>query len=344
MKKITLLLLVTCYLLLVTDKAEASALSIGIYPPILQIEATPPASIKAPITIENLGDATLRLSIVFKPFTAAPSEDGQVKYLEESQGLSGPDPLIFQRMQILDNDRSVKIVTLAPKQQKQLTLHIGIPQDEPASDYYFSIIFATSNVASDLPDQPDQTNLTTAAGAIATNVLLSIGPKGAAKGSIEEFSAPLFLEKGPVPFTLRVRNSGGHVIAPRGSIVIKNMFGQTVGKVDLLPVNILSSTIRAIPDSLESPDSTPSANTKYPSTLSSGPKGQILNTKYPTTFWHESFLLGPYTASLKLSLSDEGPVFTRSIRFFALPVQAIIGLIMAILVILIIRNRLKNHV
>lgn len=309
------------------DKAEASALSLGVSPPILQIEAVPPASIKTPITIQNLTETTVLLDILFKPFTASKEEDGQVEYLSE-------DLPIFQKMQILDNEHSVKTVTLGPSQSKTLTLHIGIPKDEPAKDYYFSVLFIANPepvVGSNL--EKTQTNQTQTAGGIATNVLLSVGPKGQAQGLIEEFSAPLFLEKGPVPFTVRVKNTGEHAIAPSGEILIVNMFGQIVGKVELAPVNILAGTIRAIPDLPAEEDSTPSAT----------PQLLMTNDQSPRAFWPESFLLGPYSATLTLSLSDQGPKFSRTIRFFALPIQAFLGIILALLIVFFIRARLSRH-
>lgn len=321
------LILNTLCLILYTPIAGAAGLSLGVSPPILQIEAMPPASVKAPVTIQNLGEETVDLKILLKPFTAGETENGEVSYIQDGQSLPGANPLIFENMQIFDGDHSVNSVSLAPTQSKTLTFHIGVPKDEPFSDYYFSITFLSQNITN------NNTNFSEGQAGISTNVLLSVGPKGKAKGEIEEFSSPLFLEKGPVPFTLRVKNTGGHFFAPTGSILIKNVFGQTVGKVDLLPVNILAGSIRAIPDSLQAPNATLSANTKY----------KMLNTRYPHAFWPEGFLLGPYTAALTMALSSEGPILTQTVNFVAIPLQAIIGLIIAVIFVLIIRNRLKKQ-
>lgn len=305
-------------------KTSAAGLSLGVSPPILQIDALPPASINTPITIQNFTDANVTFDIIFKPFTASKKENGQVEYLPKQ------DLPIFEKMQILDNEHSIKTLTLGPSQSKTLNLHIGIPKDEPPKDYYFSIVFIANPELSD--SELVEGNLAKTAGGIATNVLLSIGPKGKAQGLIEEFSAPLFLEKGPVPFTVRVKNTAEHTIAPTGEILIVNMFGQIVGKVELAPVNILARTIRAIPD-LQAEEATPSA------TLNS----ELSTLNSIRAFWQESFLLGPYSATLTLSLSDEGPKFSRTIRFFALPIQAFLGIVLALLIVFFIRARLKAH-
>lgn len=314
------------FLLFNLPQASAASLDLGIFPPIIQIDTNSPASISTPISIENFGEDTVTLSVLFKPFTASNKENGEVVFLPQSEKSSGADPFIFDKMQILDNNHNVENVTLSPGQQKTVMLHIGLPQDEVPGDYYFSIVFISKDIAI------DTTNASGVSGGIATNVLLSIGPKGDANGEITEFSTPFFAEKGPVPFTVRVKNTGKYVVAPRGQILIKNMFGQTVGNVGLLPVNILAGTTRAIPDESQSPDATPSANLA------------TRNTQHetPTAFWPESFLLGPYTVTLTVALTDKGPLYTQTIHFFGFPLVLLMALFIAIIIILYIREKVRK--
>ncbi|MDO8460852.1 MAG: hypothetical protein Q7S38_00240, partial [bacterium] len=322
------LLVVLVVLVVFPEKASAAELSLGVSPPILQIIADPPASVKAPITIKNLGDEPVMLNIQFKPFTAKESENGEIKYINPSESF-GENPLIFHFIQIMDNERVVETLTLAPRQEKNLTLHAGILKDELPGDYYFSIVFVRSS--EELSEEglalseAEGSSLAQTTGGVAINVLLSIGPDRA-QGTIEEFSAPFFAQKGPVPFTVRVKNTGKNFFTPNGTILIKNMFGQTVGKVDLLPVNILAGTVRSIPDLLQSPDSTPSSTLLAP--RSPAERGEVGNS--PKALWHESFLLGPYTATLNLALSDKGPLFQKTIHFVGFPAEALAGLVLAL--------------
>ena len=313
-------------------KSFGEGLSLGIFPPIIQIQAIPPANIKSTITLINNSDTPANLNILIKPFTAAKSEDGKISYLPTDKPF-GDDPLILNKVQILQNNRPVKNVSIAPGQKINLDLRINIPKNEPFSDYYFSIIFISKDNHTDQINNNHTTNLA----GIATNVLLSIGPKQPQKPQavIKEFSVPLFLETGPVPFTLRVENTGKHYIVPKGQILITNMYGQTVGKVELLPVNILANTTRAIPSAdFSSLASNPSSTLN--SHLSS------LNSK-PVALWPEKILLGPYKASLTLALSDQGPIFHRTIYFLAIPTQAIISFLLVVLIMILIRNRLKQR-
>lgn len=284
-------------------QARAASIDIGISPPILRIEVTPPSDTRSPIAIQNYTDSTITLDIKIQPFQPSENDNGQVTYLSPNEPLPN--------IQVLENDQEVKAITLAPRQEKTLPLHIATTENEIPKDYYFSVIFISKA-------NQNQGNQITISGGIATNVLLTIGPKAKAQGSIEEFSAPMFTEKGPVPFTLRVKNSGKHVFSLKGTILIQNMFGQTVGKVDLLEVNVLAQSVRAIPDSK----------------LSASPNKSIV--------WPEEFLLGLYKANLTIALTDEGPVFTRTIYFWSFPVYVILGFTIGVIVLYILLKRVQR--
>lgn len=321
---ITFILLSAYYLPLTTARTFAEGLSLGIEPPIIQIDAVTPASIKTPITIENNGDTPTRLKIQLKAFTASEKQNGMVHYLDGSD--VGANPALFNNIQFADNNHNVDSVALSPKQKKAIVMHIGIPENMPHDDYYFSVVFISES-----QEELSKTSSTTPIG-IATNVLLSIGPKGATTGQIEEFSAPFFTTSGPVPFILRLKNTSDHYITPKGVIMIKNMFNQTIGRVDLLPVNVLSGTTRAIPDMLLSPDASKSAHFIRP------------QTRHEAAVWPEIFLLGPYTAELTLALSDEGPIFRRTIYFFALPIILLVSIVILILLTTFLIIRIKKRI
>lgn len=308
-------ILATCYMIHDTaSSANAEGISLGVYPPIFQIDSTPPAIIQAPITIENLGDNSLNLTIDFRPFTTSDREDGQIQYISGSEA-NFPDPIIFQRVKILDGLNQITSLSLAPKQNKELIIMIDLPKEEPAGDYYFSILFLTG------ANNPTQSNSSQSVSGIASNILLSIGPKGKVKGEIQEFSSSLFMEEGPVPFTVRVKNTSNHFINPKGNILIKNIFGQTVGRVDLTAANVLANSVRNIPSTTDS------------------------SSEETAAFWPEKFILGPYKATLTLALSDQGPILTKDVLFlafpFKIPVEILIGFVMITYIIVKVRSKTR---
>lgn len=303
------------------NKTDASDLSLGIYPPIIQIRLEPPARISTPIAIENRGDETVSLQILFKPFTSnearhrtvpGEGESGEVSYLWEKEvySESPKNPLIFQNIKISEprtnlvrgeNGKAVDETTLAPKQKKSLSLNIDTPKGEKESDYYFSILFISKNVLkADL-------SYSQIVGGIATNVLLSIG-KERPIGKILEFSSPFFLNEGSVPFRLRLENQGKHFITAQGVILVKNMFGQTVGQVELVPVNILA-----------------------------------LTSRFQETIWQKGVVFGAYTATLRINLSENGPTLVKTINFLVFPLKPIIGLAIIVFIFALLQKRLKTY-
>jgi len=308
-KLLNIVLFAVCYLLFATgNTAHAQNVDLGIYPPVFQIQATAPSDAKIPFFLQNFTDSSVPLVISLRPFTADPAENGNITFLDVP---IYSDPYLPQRIQVLDGENSTGNLVLSPQQKKNLILEVQIPNNEPKGDYYLSLIF--SSTADNLNDRSSSQ----ATVGIASNILLSIGPVGPTKGQIEDFSTPLFVTKGPVPFTVRVKNTSDHYITPKGSIAIKNMFDQTIGKVNLLPANILANTVRRIPDSSQ--------------------------TNPTMAVWPEKFLVGPYTATLTLALSDSGPLFTKAIVFFAFPLEYLIAILLIIGLIIFIALRVNKN-
>ena len=278
-------------------------------------------------SIQNFGETSLTLSISLKPFTASESENGEVLFQNDLADF--PDPSLFSKVQILDGSVPIQKITLSAEQKKDLTLKINLPKNQQKGDYIFSIIFSSS------PANPTNNSSSLASAGIATNVLLSVGPLGKTQGILEKFSGPSFVTKGPLPFTVRLKNTSDHYISPTGIIVIKNMFGQKIGKVELLPVNILANSVRRMPDSLQSGAAKDKDYEKI--------KNVVEKNDLPVAVWPEKFLLGPYTATLNIALSQDGPFFTKNIYFFAFPAEYMLGiiLIIALVVFIVLRVRKK---
>lgn len=304
-------LLATYYLLHTTaPSAHAESISLAVDPPIFQINAIPPANILSPLTIENRGESGLNLSISFKSFVPTDREDGQIKYVKGELGID---------VKLLDESgQATSEFELSPRQKRNFNLSINLPSDAKSSDYYFSLIFLSSKST-----MGDITSSENVAG-IAANVLLSVG-SGPVSGEISEFSAPIFIERGPVPLTVRIKNRSNHFISPTGEILIKNIFGQTIGRVDLAQVNILADSVRNIPS-----EDYFDEGKNLPDNLAA--------------YWPQNFLLGPYKASLSIALSDTGPLFKRSIFFFAFPLKETLAVFIVAMVLTYITVKVRRKV
>jgi hypothetical protein len=323
-------------ILLFPKQANADTTSISVSPALIQIEAKPPADVWTPFTVENDSNQSISLKIGYKAFDAQASSNGNVVFLNDGQNIQGADKKIFGKMQIVDDENiSRDSIDIGPKQQLRFRLRITLPDNEPSSDYYFSLIFlqapSNDNQNGTNNNVEEQKSFSSVQAGVGINVLLAVGDKEAPFGSIDNFSAPWFLSSGPVLFTLSVHNSGTHFISPHGKIMIKNIFGQTVGKISIPSSIILSGTTRNFVSSINQITASTAISSPFnPSTLQQ------------KLIWPETFLLGPYTAYLTLTLSNEGPVYVRTIHFFSVPLTLFIEILVTVLLIVFIYLRVKK--
>lgn len=324
---------------LLPHKTHAATFDLSVSPPIFQIEITPPAvaDVNQQITLENTGDDNMNLAISLKLFRPE-GNNGEITYLKDGERY-GSDPDILKRIHVKDGDKEIQEVFLSSHSKKKLNVVIEVPKDEPPSDYYFSILFTLK-----LEQGQSGGSYTQSLGGVAVNTLLSIGPKGSTKGLIEEFSTDFFRTEGPVPFIVTIKNNSEHFIFPQASIAIRNMFGQAVGKIELLPVNILSHASRSLPSKEQFQITAAETDKKTKSSQQNNTLIKLIsNPSQPVAVWPETFLLGPYSATLTVALSETGPLYVKTIHFFAFPLHVFFGLLIAIFLLFAIRKRLKQR-
>lgn len=297
---------------LTTKTAYAEEVSLGLYPPILSINTKTPQEIASEINIKNFGEKNLYIKIRFESFNGY-SDSGRLLFEENKDTTS-----LLKYISITDKGKKIEGFELAGGQEKSLQFKLTFPDQTNNSDYYFSILF--------ISEDPTLSEETISNNSLKTNIGLSLPVivtvgKAETKGSINEFSTPLFLEKGPVPFLIRVENKGKNVFYPEGYILIENMFGQTVGKIDLLPVAVLRNSVRSIPDKASLNRNKPDQEDK--------------------ALWDEKFILGPYKATLYIKFANDQSYIKRSIRFFSAPIEASIGLALAGILVIIVVTRIN---
>jgi hypothetical protein len=105
------------------------------------------------------------------------------------------------------------------------------------------------------------------------------------KGRILDFSAPSFVQTGPVPFIMNFENTGTVHFEPKGTITIRNMFGQVAG---IVPI-----------------------------------EGQVVlptGVKKMQFDWHPSgLILGGYTASASVVDGEGNQLTSSAVSFYAAP-------------------------
>lgn len=320
-RSICLLILLLGYWLIVPmDHVSAQGQSLSIYPPIIEVQTTPPASPVVPIVVQNNNTDDVSLKIQLIPFKTN-SVSGQV-ILEPELINSGFYPYYKDRIQFLVDGKKTDTLILQALESKEVELNINLTKGDPPGDYYFSVVFisdGTTQTGSSIVQIPT---------GIATNLLLSIGPKGQSAGGISQFSTSSFKSKGPVNFTLKIHNASKHLVLPSGSIEITNIFGHNVGSVKILPQYILAGSDRFL---LDDQQSSPSGRLSFEE-----------EDSQPKVNWPEKFLFGWYRATATIQLADDTNKLTATTYFFAFPLYFFFPLVVILFIAASIYLRVRK--
>ncbi len=314
--KNVIFLLLTAFLFTQTITiASAEQSSFSLSPAITTLEITPGEKKTVNLTIKNFSSTAKTITFTLREFKASDKDNGQIQYVPENKEFTE----FKKQIAILVDNQKIDRMIVSPNQEKSFLVEVEALSSNSPGDHYFSII-ALEQGSQEKAQQ--KTALSNVRVGIASNIIVSIPDNNRADGNIELFSIPQFVEGGPVPIALRIHNADNNYIKPIGTITIHNMFGQLVGKLPLQTSTVLANSRRFL-------------------VAKNNPSKQTSDTL--VTLWPESFLVGAYTATITIALSDKGPEFSRTITFFAFPYRLFLIFVCITTALLLIKKRLKRY-
>jgi len=257
--------------------------SIEISPPSLELEVNPGQTTTITTKVRNKGNIAYEMTPRIEDFTAS-GEEGQVELIDK-----GPWAISSW------SDITPKSFTLDPKQEQDVQVTINVPPQNIGGGKYGAIVFSVQGKAS--------ANTAAVNQEIASLFLLRVS--GPVQESLQavDFTAPSFIEFGPVPLSLRLQNTGNVHVRTTGVISIMNMLGKKVADLVIPPTNVFPQAKRVI-----------------------------------TTSFEDQFLIGPYQAVAIVYYGTGNQSITTYTPFFAFPVRIVAGIVILILVLFIIRK------
>ena len=322
MKRIYTILVAVISFLSLPSIVYGQSQSLSIYPPVIEVQTTPPSSPQVPIVVQNNNTENIKLKIELVPFKTD-GNTGRVILIPE-EGNKGFYPYYKDRIQFLIDGRKTDTVELLALESREIILNINLSKGDPPGDFYYSIVMLSDNT------EGSESSITRIPAGIATNLLLSIGPKEKAQGGIPEFSTSTFKTNGPVNFKLKLHNASSHLINPTGNIEITNMLGQKVGNIKILPQYILAGSDRYL---VSEEQGSPSAEMA----------SNLLSNK-PQFTWNEVFLFGFYRATAHVLLEENGNTITSTTYFLAFPLYVFFGLVILLFILISIYLRVKKKI
>lgn len=272
---------------------QASAISIS--PLIFELNANPGEVLQNTVRIYNDQDYSVGVRVEVQNFLAT-GESGQV-LVEESVPGETANFSLADWVTVSPSE-----FELSPLESKIVTFTIIVPEGAEPGGHYASVLVGISGA-----------DVSSGGVGIAQKLgsLLLLNVSGDIKEElqIEEFSAPGYSEYGPVPITLRLRNTGSVHLKPRGFISIQNMFGKEVAKLDVPQSNVLPDSIRRI-----------------------------------SLSWGEKIQFGRYDAVLSAVYGSANEPLGGVLRFWIVPWKilaiVLIGILIVVLFLFSIRDRL----
>ena len=178
---------------------------------------------------------------------------------------------------------------------------VAPPNAEPGS--HFGVIFFTGSRI----DDTGQLKVGTRMGML---IYVTIPGNQLQKGKLLAFTGPGFIERGPVEFGITFENTGTVHYEPKGSIVIKNIFGRTVDEVSVEGQAVLPSGVR----------------------------------EWKVGWGGDRMLLGWYSAAIAIRDGEGNELTADSVSFVVLPIWYAIGILAAILTIFLLLKFLRGRV
>lgn len=292
---------------LATKVAYGQTLSLGLYPPLLEVMMQPGKSITQVYKLTNVGETDLAFASKLIPFEPA-DEFGSVNLqssIENHQFLS------WFSFQNADLDLGQRFIIKSGGEQ-EVVLKIKVPQNALEDDYYLVLLFET------IPDVFLGQSGAQAQAKIGANILLTVSKDGRPpkKAEIIEFRTPKIIDSFDKPkFTLRIKNTGRAFFKPMGTITTTGWLGQEF-LLNLLPENVLVNSVRQIQCQID--------DQAGPCQVSS------------------RFLLGRYKAKVEFGPDSLTGDYRAETTFFALPIKLILGLIVVSAIIWFVKPRLKT--
>lgn len=283
---------------------------LGIYPPLVRINALPNAQVRTPYTIVNKSETEILSTIKLMGYKASNDENGSISYYP-----TGATPAelknLINEVKFFDGENQIKSIKLYPKESKNLIMEFIAPENE--KDYYFSVgLFEESDSA-----PKNEETVVKITNVLASNVLLSVGPSQQGTARVTEFTTSGFKLGGPAIFKLQVNNSSRNFVSTTGNVSIYNLFGEKVGSVELKPAITLANSQRYLVNNKSS------------------------NLKEVT--WDEGFTFGFYTAKAVVQVNKTMTI-EKSTSFISIPLSVLLFVVVILFIVLSIMHRVLKKI
>jgi hypothetical protein len=245
------------------------------------------------VLLQNASDGPVNVEVTIDDFVPNAGADS-IQFVGRAPGVTTVRDWI--------NIQTKSPFSLKIGEQKEIPYTITAPPNAEPGGHFGVLLFKATPVGT----TTGSLKVGTQVGMI---VLIAIPGSHLEKGNIVGFTAPQFLQHGPVPFSIDFQNTGTVHFEPKGSIVITNMFGQKAGEVPITGQVVLPTSVRKLSFSWDT----------------------------------NTFSIGRYSAVATLYDGDGNTLTSQTLSFWILPVWYLFGFLLTLVVVYFVIRYLRRH-
>lgn len=200
----------------------------SVSPPSFELDVNPGDVITNTIKVENLSDIDLEITANVQSFVAY-GEEGQINLTEDDSEYSITNWITFED----------DVFQVPANQVVNVPFTINVPDVAEPGSHYGAVVFSSNSVST----EPNTPNIVQEIGSI---VLLRVPGDVEESATVVEFKSdkPYYTDPKVMIHTL-LENTGNVIVKPTGSIVILDLFGNEVQRIELTSNNILPGSKRS---------------------------------------------------------------------------------------------------
>jgi len=187
-------------------------------------------------------------------------------------------------------------------ERARIPVTISIPPDAEPGGYYGAVFVSTTRT------EPIEVQANTAQSPVIARIgaqffitIPGVAEESSVVRAVSLVPERLWYERGPIEFAITTENTGSVHLVVGADVAIRNMFGEEVGLLEAEPWFVLPQSVRL-----------------------------------RTLSWDREFLLGRYTAVVRVARGHDDLVDTQTLSFWVLPWRIVGGLFLVIFISLFV--------
>jgi len=210
--KLFLVILVAGICALFKIEAASAQLSISIYPLSFKAYVNPGDTWRGSVTVINSNDF---------PISVSPERENLVGGAEGEIILTGEKEQDYGLASWIKYD-SLEDVVLVAGERKQINFEMKIPQNAQPGGHYGAVLFR----GTELNKAISQESGLGIAGRVGAVMLFEVSGDVKKTGEISSIIAPKFIDRGPLDFSFKIKNTGNTFFLPEGKVEFKNFWNK----------------------------------------------------------------------------------------------------------------------